>query len=74
MADSTTVQISIETKSFLDDLKQPKESYNAVIARVLRVKSDPRYVTLRMAPEEYNILRNRQDWKICMDILRDARQ
>lgn len=75
MADTTTIMVSAETKATLDELKQAKEPYDRLIRRVIKAGStDPRYVTLRMTPEEYVTLRNRQTWPICDRILVASKQ
>lgn len=76
MTEKTTIQVSTETKGYLDGIKQQKEPYDGVLKRMITKvadSSDERYVTLRMSPEEYRILMNRQDWVICTDILTRSR-
>jgi len=75
--ESTTIQVSTETKAALDALKNPKEPYDRTLKRVLKKgtdNADTRYVTLKMTPEEYRMLQIRQTWPICDRILRDSKQ
>lgn len=77
MADNTTIMLSTETKTELESLKRPKESYDKLLMRMMKAgtdTADPRYVSLKMSPEEYAILRNRQTWPICEQILVENRQ
>lgn len=77
MTESTTIQISVETKAALDEIKKPKEPYDRTVKRVLKKgtdNADSRYITLKMTPEEYRTLQLRQTWPICDQILRDSKQ
>ena len=75
--ESTTIQISCETKAELAKIKKPKEPYNLVVKRLLKQvtdNKDTRYVTLKMTPEEFIYLRNRQTWPECDEMLISSRQ
>jgi hypothetical protein len=77
MTESTTIQISRDTKADLDKIKNPKEPYDRTLKRVLKKgtdNADSRYITLKMTPEEYHTLQLRQTWPICYQILRDSKQ
>lgn len=78
MTESTTIQISTDTKAELDRIKRPKEPYDRVLRRALKAgtdNADSRYVTLKMTPEEYHMLRIRQPANgLCDQILIDSKQ
>jgi hypothetical protein len=77
MTESTTIQISVETKAELDKIKNPKEPYDRVLRRILKQvadNTDSRYVTLKMTPPEFIYLRNRQTWPECDEMLISSRQ
>lgn len=77
MTETTTIQISAETKADLDNIKVPKEPYDRLIRRIIarsERKQEEGWVSLRMVKEDYQILLMRQTWPICEDILRDSKQ
>jgi hypothetical protein len=77
MTETTTIQISAETKADLDNIKLSKEPYDRLIRRIIarsEHKQEEGWVSLRMVKEDYQILLMRQTWPICEDILRDSKQ
>ena len=74
MADKTTLQISKELKSALDEIKFKGDTYEDVITRLLSSKDDiyQSDVVLTMTNEQFRVVMNRQDWEVCRNILTAA--
>ena len=74
MADKTTLQISKELKSALDEVKYKGDTYEDVISRLLSQKDDiyQSDVVLTMTNEQFRVVMNRQDWEVCRNILAAA--
>ena len=71
MADKTTLQISPELKSALDEIKYKGDTYEDVISRLLSQKDDifQSDVVLSMTNEQFRVVMNRQEWEVCRSIL-----
>jgi hypothetical protein len=71
MAEKTTLQISKELKSALDEIKYKGDTYEDVITRLLSSKDDiyQSDVVLTMTNEQYRVVMNRQDWDVARNIL-----
>lgn len=71
MADKTTLQISKELKSALDEIKFKGDTYEDVITRLLSSKDDiyQSDVVLTMTNEQFRVVMNRQEWEVCRSIL-----
>ena len=71
MADKTTLQISKELKSALDEIKYKGDTYEDVITRLLSSKDDiyQSDVVLTMTNEQFRVVMNRQEWEVCRNIL-----
>ena len=71
MAEKTTLQISKELKSALDEIKYKGDTYEDVITRLLSSKDDiyQSDVVLTMTNEQFRVVMNRQDWELARNIL-----
>ena len=71
MAEKTTLQISKELKSALDENKYKGDTYEDVISRLLSQKDDifQSDVVLSMTNEQFRVVMNRQEWEVCRSIL-----
>lgn len=71
MAEKTTLQISKELKSALDEIKYKGDTYEDVITRLLSSKDDiyQSDVVLTMTNEQFRVVMNRQDWEVARNIL-----
>jgi len=71
MAEKTTLQISKELKSALDEVKYKGDTYEDVISRLLSQKDDifQSDVVLSMTNEQFRVVMNRQEWEVCRSIL-----
>ena len=71
MAENTTLQISKELKSALDEVKYKGDTYEDVISRLLSQKDDifQSDVVLSMTNEQFRVVMNRQEWEVCRSIL-----
>lgn len=74
MAEKTTLQISKELKSALDEIKYKGDTYEDVITRLLSSKDDiyQSDVVLTMTNEQFRVVMNRQDWELARNILTAA--
>lgn len=74
MAEKTTLQISKELKSALDEIKYKGDTYEDVITRLLSSKDDiyQSDVVLTMTYEQYRVVMNRQEWEGARNILKES--